>query len=83
MSSQKQRDELAKNLVALQMECIGKTYQDAIETPEFWRVFTITDTQRTEFERRALFLIKKTLRCNRTKALEVLQFFNTELGIRS
>ena len=80
--SQKQRDELAKNLLALQMESIGKTYQDAMATPEFWRTFSITDMQRADFERRALFLIKKTLKCNRTKALEVLEFFNNELGIK-
>ena len=53
MASQKQRDELPKTLVAMQMEMIGMTYEDAMSTPEWWRVYSMTSEQYEEFKKKA------------------------------
>lgn len=82
MASQKQRDELAITLVTMQMEMIGLTYQDALNTPEWWRVYSITREQEEEFKKKALPLIKKVLRCNRFIAEKTLNWFLFDLGIR-
>lgn len=82
MASQKQRDELPSKLVSLMMETIGKTYEDAMSTPEFWRVFSMRPSQMGLFKHKAVFLIRKTLRCNRTKAEQVFDLFWMDLGLR-
>lgn len=80
--TQKQREELPSKLVALQMEIIGKTYEDAMNTPEFWKVFTMTELQLLDFKRRAIFIIQKTLKCNKKKANLALELFLKDLSLR-
>ena len=82
MASQKQRDELPKTLVTMQMEMIGMTFEDAMNTPEWWRVYSITTEQEEEFKKKALPLIKKVLRCNKTVAEKTLSWFLLDLGLR-
>lgn len=82
MASQKQRDELPKTLVTMQMEIIGLTFKDAMNTPEWWRVYSITTEQEEEFKKKALPLIKKVLRCNKSAAEKTLQWFLFDLGLR-
>ena len=62
MASQKQRDELPKTLVTMQMEMIGMTYEDAMSTPEWWRVYSMTSEQYEEFKKKAVPLAKKVLK---------------------
>jgi hypothetical protein len=82
MASQKQRNELPAKLVALQMEAIGKTYEDAISTVEFWKVYTMTKQQNESFRKNAIALIKKVLRCNKSKAIVALDLFMLDIGLR-
>jgi hypothetical protein len=82
MASQKQRDELPAKLVALQMEIIGLTYEDAMNTPEFWRVYTMNEQQHAMFRKSAMFLIQKTLRCNRKRAESTFAFFDLQFGLQ-
>jgi len=79
----KQREEINIKLVTMQMEMIGKTYQDAMDTPEFWRVYTLTTQQEEEWRKKALPLIKKTFKCNKQKALLTMHFFELNLGLRT
>lgn len=79
--SNKQREELAKNLVSLSMEIIGKTYDDAMNTPEFWLVYRFTPTQFLRYRTKAMFLIRKTLKCNKKKAEFVFDRFEYNLKV--
>ncbi len=78
----KQREEINRKLVAMQMEMIGKTYEDAMDTPEFWRVYTMTSDQTEEWRKKALPLIKKTFKVNATKAKTIMSSFELSLGLR-
>jgi hypothetical protein len=80
--SDKQREEINRKLVTMQMEMIGLTYQDAVDTPEFWRVYTLTTEQTLEWRKAALPLIKKTFKCNKRRAEMTLGMFELNLGLR-
>jgi predicted metallo-beta-lactamase superfamily hydrolase len=80
--TEKQREEINRKLVSMQMEMIGKTYDDAMNTPEFWRVYTLTTEQNEEWRKKALLLIKKTFKINSTKARSIMDFFELQLGLR-
>jgi hypothetical protein len=80
--SDKQREEINRKLVTMQMEMIGLTYQDAVDTPEFWRVYTLTTEQTLEWRKAALPLIKKTFKCNKTRAQSTMGWFELNLGLR-
>jgi hypothetical protein len=81
--TEKQREEINRKLVTMQMEMIGLTYEDAMNTPEFWRVYSLTPTQEEEWRKKALPLIKKTFKCNKQKALLTMHFFELNLGLRT
>lgn len=80
--TEKQREEVNRKLVSMQMEMIGKTYQDAMDTPEFWRIYSLTTAQTLEWRKVALPLIKKTFKCNRHRAELVMGMFELNLGLR-
>jgi hypothetical protein len=80
--TEKQREEINRKLVSMQMELIGLTYEDAMNTPEFWRVYTLTTEQTEEWRKQALPLIKKTFKINSTKAKATMDFFELQLGLR-
>lgn len=78
----KQREEINRKLVSMQMEMIGLTYEDAMNTPEFWRVYTLTTEQTEEWRKKALPLVKKTFKINTAKAKSIIAFFEATLGLR-
>jgi hypothetical protein len=80
--SEKQREEINRKLVSMQMEMIGLTYQDAMDTPEFWRVYTLTTEQTEAWRKLAIPLIKKTFKCNKARAEMTLGMFELNLGLR-
>lgn len=80
--TEKQREEINRKLVSMQMEMIGLTYQDAVDTPEFWRVYTLTTAQTLEWRKAALPLIKKTFKCNKRRAELTMAMFELNLGLR-
>jgi hypothetical protein len=80
--SEKQREEINRKLVSMQMEMIGLTYQDAMDTPEFWRVYTLTTEQTVTWRKDALKLIQKTFKCNKRRAEMTLGMFELNLGLR-
>ena len=80
--SEKQREEINRKLVSMQMEMIGLTYQDAMDTPEFWRVYTLTTEQTEAWRKLAIPLIKKTFKCNKGRAEMTLGMFELNLGLR-
>lgn len=80
--TEKQREEINRKLVSMQMELIGLTYEDAMDTPEFWRVYTLTTEQTEAWRKDAIKLIQKTFKCNRKKALLTMNMFELQLGLR-
>lgn len=78
----KQREEINRKLVSMQMEIIGLTYDDAMNTPEFWRVYTLTTEQTVLWRKDALKLIQKTFKCNKKRAEIVMAVFELNLGLR-
>ena len=80
--SEKQREEINRKLVTMQMEMIGLTYQDAMDTLEFWRVYTLTTEQTEAWRKLAIPLIKKTFKCNKRRAEMTLGMFELNLGLR-
>ena len=80
--TEKQREEINRKLVSMQMEMIGLTYDDAVNTPEFWRVYTLTTAQTLEWRKQALPLIKKTFKCNKRRAELTMAMFELNLGLR-
>jgi hypothetical protein len=80
--TEKQREEINRKLVSMQMEMIGLTYEDAMSTPGFWRVYTLTTAQTELWRKDAIKLIQKTFKCNRKKAEMVRAIFEIKLGLR-
>ena len=79
--TQKQRDQLIKNLITLQMECIGMKYVDWIEKDNPRQLYRITPEQYREFDKKAIYLIKKTKKCNSGIARKTLNEFNANIGL--
>ena len=77
--SDKQREEINRKLVSMQMEMIGLTYDDAVNTPEFWRIYSLTTAQTLEWRKLALPLIKKTFKCNKRRAELTMSMFELNL----
>jgi hypothetical protein len=80
--TEKQREEINRKLVSMQMEIIGLSYEDAMSTPEFWRVYTLTTEQTEAWRKDAIKLIQKTFKCNKKKALLTMSMFELQLGLR-
>jgi len=80
--TEKQREEINRKLVSMQMELIGLTYEDAVNTPEFWRIYSLTTAQTLEWRKLALPLIKKTFKCNKRRAELTMGMFELNLGLR-
>ncbi len=80
--TEKQREEINRKLVSMQMEIIGLTYEDAVNTPEFWRIYTLTTEQTIAWRKDALKLIQKTFKCNKRRAEMTMGMFELNLGLR-
>ena len=79
--TQKQRDQLIKNLITLQMECIGKKYVDWIEVDNPKELYSMTEEQYQVFDKKAIYLIKKSKKCNCGSARKALNEYNENIGL--
>ena len=78
----KQREAINRKLVTMQMEMIGLTYEDAMNTPEFWRIYSLTTEQTEEWRKKALPLIRKTFKVNKSRGEMIMATFEVTLGLR-
>lgn len=76
------RDNLEKYLLEYQLEMAGKTLFDTFDDEKWYFNITMTFAQRDAFRKHAIGKIQKTLKCNRSKALAILEHFEKNLGIR-
>lgn len=79
--TQKQRDQLIKNLITLQMECIGKKYVDWIERDNPREMYVMTEEQYKDFDKKAMYLVKKTKKCNSSIARKTVNEYNQKIGL--
>lgn len=79
--TQKQRDQMIKNLITMQMDCIGKKYVDWIEVDNPRDVYVMTEEQYKVFDRKAMYLVKKTKKCNSSVARKTVNAYNKEVGL--
>jgi len=79
--TQKQRDQLIKNLITLQMEAIGKRYLDWIEVDNRREMYVMTEEQYKAFDKKAMYLVKKTKKCNSSIARKTVNEYNQNIGL--
>lgn len=79
--TQKQRDQLIKNLITLQMECIGKRYVDWVEVDNPKEMYVMTEEQYRVFDKKAIYLVKKTKKCNSAIARKTVNEYNKNIGL--
>lgn len=76
------RENIAMHLVEYQMHMIGKTYEDAESTPQWFREYTMTQEQFLEFKKYAVALLKKVYKCNKKIAESNFDWWNLNWGLR-
>ena len=76
------RDNIAESLFNKQLEIIGKTRIDAVESFNWRFYFTITGEQYLEFKKYAISLIQKVFKCNKTKALNTFDWYWKMFSVR-
>lgn len=76
------RQNLAEHLIRYQLEMVGKTWEDALADEQWYYNITMTKEQFDEFMAYALPLVKKILKCNKSRAEKTLGWFNLQFGLR-
>jgi hypothetical protein len=76
------RENIAMHLVEVQMEMIGKTFEDAEANQNWFHDYTMTSEQFLEFRNKAIPLIKKVYKCNKATASKNFDWWNLNWGLR-
>ncbi len=76
------RENLAEHLLKYQLDMVGKNFDDAMSTENWYTLWTMTTEEHQAFKRYAIPLIKKTLKCNKGKAESTFAFFDLQFGLR-
>lgn len=76
------RETLAMHLVEMQMDMIGKTFEDAEANQNWFNENTMTSEQFLEFRNKAISIIKKVYRCNKATASKNFDWWNLNWGLR-
>lgn len=76
------RDNIGSHLLDYQLKIIGKTFVDMVDDDRWRFNFTLTTTEYRSFRKYALLLIKKTFRCNSSKAKDTFDWFYMNFGLR-
>jgi hypothetical protein len=76
------RENISNHLIEYQLAMVGKTVEDALKDDRWYFNFTMTNKQFEEFKKYAIFLIKKTFKCNKSKAEKTFNWFNLGYGLR-
>lgn len=82
METKINRDNMLNHLLEYQLEMAGKTIVDTFHD-DYWKFnHTLTRAQHEQFKIYSIKLIKKTFRCNTSKANDTFDWFNKYLGLR-
>ena len=82
METKVTRENCARHLVEKELEMVGKTMLDTMDDMEWYFNITMTAKQFEEFKEYAIKLIKKTYKCNTSKAAATFDWFNLAYGLR-
>ena len=76
------RENIGEHLFSYQLEIIGKTRIDVIDSPNFHYYFTMSRTQYSEFRDYAIKLMMKTFKCNKNKAISNFNWYWEQFGTK-
>lgn len=76
------RLNIGDHLLEYQLGLIGKTTGDALKDNLWFFSWTLTEEQHIEFKRYAIALLKKTFKCNKSRAETTFNWFDLEFGLK-
>ena len=82
MEKKIRRENIADHLFINQLEIMGKTKLEVLDTDRWKFLFTITRIQYTDFRDYAISLIMKIFRCNKNKAIGIFNWYWEQFGVK-
>jgi len=76
------RKNIGDHLFDYQLELIGKKRVDLLDIENWKFGLTLTRNQYDIYRDYTIKLCKKTFKCNRSKAVEIFEWFYSEFGLR-
>jgi len=76
------RGNIVRHLIEYQLDMVGKRLVDTLDDDKWYFNWTMTNEQRSEFNKYAIKTMKKVFKFNTTKAKENLSWFNDQFGLR-
>lgn len=77
------RQNISEHLFEYQLGLIGKSVKEAASTHDWKTTWVISEKKMDEFLAYAVPLIKKTFKCNKTKAEAILYWFLVNFGLKT
>jgi len=76
------RGNIMRHLIEYQLDMVGKRVVDTLDDDKWYFNWTMTNDQKSEFNKYAIKLMKKVFKFNTNKAKENLSWFNNQFGLR-
>lgn len=82
MKKKVNRGNIMRHLIEYQLDMVGKRVVDTLDDDKWYFNWTMTNDQKSEFNKYAIKLMKKVFKFNTNKAKENLSWFNNQFGLR-
>ena len=82
MKKKVNRGNIMRHLIEYQLDMVGKRVVDTLDDDKWYFNWTMTNDQKSEFNKYAIKLMKKVFKFNTNKAKENLSWFNDQFGLR-
>ena len=82
MKKKVNRGNIMRHLIEYQLDMVGKRVVDTLDDDKWYFNWTMTNDQKSEFNKYAIKLMKKVFKFNTNKAKENLSWFNNKFGLR-
>ena len=76
------RENITKHLIEYQLKMIDKTYEEALNTENWFTEWSLTEEQHKKFEKYAIPLLKKVFKYNKAKAEKTFDWFDLQYGLK-
>lgn len=76
------RENIALHLMEYQLGLIGKTTEEALQTPDYLKDWTLTQEQFDSFYKYSIQILKKVFKCNTNKAKNTFDWFISGWGLK-
>ena len=76
------RENISRHLIEYQLNMVGKTLIDTLDDDKWYFNITMTSIQHDHFKKYTLNLIKKTFKCNKSRAEATFAWFDLAFGLR-